>query len=616
MSEGLAPHWVAALLALATLAGAARLAWHAWRTTPAARPRAWRLSALVALQALAAVLLYFTLLPPERSVPGGTLVVLTPGVAGEVPPGEHVVALPGVEATAGAQRVPDLGTALRRHPGAQRLHVAGAGLPERDLPAAAGLAIAFEPPPLPAGIVELHAPTQVAAASTFAVHGRVHGVAGGAAELLDPAGRRVDQVALADDGNFVLHGATAAPGEAEFQLRVRDAARAQVEVAPVPLQVDAPAARAMLLMSGAPNPEARFLQRWALDAGMSVHAQASLGAGVRIGDPPIAFDADSLGRFDVAVFDERAWQDIGSPAHAALRDAVADGLGLVVRITGPLTATGRARLRDLGLALESVSLPSTVRLAASDAPEGDEGDGMAEDADASQQANAGTVTGLPALDRQPLRAVAGDGTAILRDAGGEPLAFARNHGRGRVAAWLVTDTWRLVLAGHRARHARLWSDALGAVARPGAPPGPRVAGDARAGSRVVLCGLPAGSRVRAPDGTMVPLHLDPSLAEACAGYWPRMRGWHRVEAGEVSTPFHVDAADALPVARLLALRERTLALAAAQPSAAVPGGATTPGPRWPWFLGLLAVLALLWWLERARAGRHAEHSPPGGPASV
>lgn len=598
--SGLLAPSITVLLALAALAGLGRLAWNSWRAPTGTRPRAWRVTALVVLQSAAALLLYFTLLPPERAVPGGTLVVLTPGAdAGEAPAGEHVVALPGVAPRAGLERVPDLGTALRRYPATTRLRIAGAGLPARDLPAASGLPIQFEPPPLPAGIVELWAPARVSAAGDFAVHGRVHGVRAGTVELLDPSPRRVDQATIADDGSFALRGVTTAPGEVAFRVRVRDAGRNQVEIASVPLLVAPPPSRAMLLMSGAPNPEARFLQRWALDAGMTVHAQASLGAGVRIGDAPVAFDAASLGRFDIAVLDERAWQDLGAPAHAALRDAVANGLGLVIRVTGPLSANGRARLRELGLTLEEASLPGAVRLDA-DAPadaDADAGDGNEE----ADEPAAPAV--LPLLSRRPLRVRADDGIAVLRDAGGEALAVARNHGRGRVAAWLVTDTWRLVLAGHGTRHARLWSDALAAVARPGAPAGPRVAGNARTGARVALCGVAAGSTVRAPDGTTTPLHLDPSVPGACAAFWPRMSGWHRVGADDASTAFHVDPADALPAARLLALRERTLVVAAGRGDTAARAAASAPGSRWPWFLGLLAVLALLWWLERAPAGR-------------
>src|SRR5579871_751831 len=90
-----------------------------------ARHRALR----VVLQVAAATLIYFTLFPPETSERflSGALVVLTPGATeaqlGAVGVGATVVALPGVDASRGVERVPDLGTALRRHPDTARLRI-------------------------------------------------------------------------------------------------------------------------------------------------------------------------------------------------------------------------------------------------------------------------------------------------------------------------------------------------------------------------------------------------------------------------------------------------------------------------------------------------------------
>ena len=46
--------------------------------------------------------------------------------------GQPRVALPEAAASDGSERVPDLGTALRRHPDVRTLHVVGDGLEARD----------------------------------------------------------------------------------------------------------------------------------------------------------------------------------------------------------------------------------------------------------------------------------------------------------------------------------------------------------------------------------------------------------------------------------------------------------------------------------------------------
>ena len=79
--------------------------------------------------------------------------MLTEGAsAGDVPEAARdglVLALPEARAGGDVARVPDLGTALRQHPGTTRVHVVGAGLVARDRDAAAHVDIAFVPAAAP-----------------------------------------------------------------------------------------------------------------------------------------------------------------------------------------------------------------------------------------------------------------------------------------------------------------------------------------------------------------------------------------------------------------------------------------------------------------------------------
>src|SRR5690606_820868 len=119
------------VLALAVVAGAVRL-WRAHRLDPRV-PRAWRLFALLAAQPLLAGALYLTLFPPQRAVDPAALVLLTEGArAADAARAEGIVlALPEAGDAGAIPRVPDLATALRRHPGTHRVQVLGAGLAAR-----------------------------------------------------------------------------------------------------------------------------------------------------------------------------------------------------------------------------------------------------------------------------------------------------------------------------------------------------------------------------------------------------------------------------------------------------------------------------------------------------
>lgn len=582
---------VALLLASAVLGGTLRNA-RRWRRLPAqARPPRWRRVALLVLPAASALLLHGLLFPPAGPPPPGPLVVMTAGSDADAARaatrgGATLVALPeaGAEASAaaGAQRMPDLATALRRHPATPRLQVLGEGLVARDLDAARGLPLDFDPPPLPPGLVELHAPARVVAGGMLRIGGRLHAAAGTRVELLDPGGAVQDRARPDAEGRFQLQAPVRAAGPAIYRLRMSGAVRAEERIA-----VDARPGHAsrLLLLAGAPNPEVKYLRRWASDAGLPLHSRVALGAGAVLGDAPLPFDAGTLARFDVAILDERAWTGLDADRRQALLKAVEQGLGLLLRITAPPDAATREALQPLGFALG--------------------------EADPALDAELALATGLPPLLRQPRPILASDAVPLVRDGEGAPLASWRQHGRGRIAVWNLAHSYRLVLGGHREQHARLWSEAVGTLARPATASSPRFDGIARAGERAVLCDLPSTGTVLATRESRLRALPDPA-ADGCAAVWPERAGWYRIEAVDADGPREADAepamlyvhdADAFPGLAARARRDAMLRLAAARTGGdgaafASTGPAGTDAARWPWFLAWLSTAALLWWLER------------------
>ncbi|MBW3550352.1 MAG: carboxypeptidase regulatory-like domain-containing protein [Proteobacteria bacterium] len=591
-----APLIVAGLLALAVLLGSARSWWGLRRAPPAARPRGWRVTLLLLVQAAGAVLLYFVLFPPPQPREAGTLVVLTArssdmamqDSAAQALAGEHVVALPEADAPPGTERAPDLATALRRYPATTRLRVLGAGLVARDRDAVGARTLAFHPAPQPRGLAELHAPAQVPAGRRFRITGRAAQLADGAAELLDPAGQRVDRVQLDEAGYFELHGTARSAGPTTFGLRLHDVRAEPVEQVAVPLQVAPARPLRALVLAGAPNPELKYLRRWALDAGIELDTRISLGAGLQIGTAPVALDAATLGGFDLVVLDQRSWRALAAGARAALSTAVEDGLGMLVRMTGPATAADLKRLEDLGFTATAGDAAGETRLGA----------GFARADEASDA--------MPGITRGASTITAADGVELLRDAAGAPLASWRAAGRGRIGVSVLDDSYRLVLAGRGEAHGELWSRIFTTLARPGGTAGEVHIPMARSQQRAALCGIDDRARVTAPDGSDTDLHLDPASGpRRCAGFWPESAGWHLLRAGAEIVPFYVRDPGEAPGLQAHAVSEATLALAGgrAGPAANAAGAAqTAPGPRWPWFLAWLLLASAGWWLERSRLG--------------
>lgn len=562
---------VAVLLALATLAGGLRLGL-AVRAGGLPRGRA---VLLALLQGLAALLLYWVLFPPAASRAAGTLTVLTQdGQAGGAS-GIATVALPEAGTAAGL-RAPDLATALRRHPEVATLEIRGRGLTPRDLDAAQGHAVRFAPAPLPAGLVALHAPAKPAAGTRWTLRGRVERVPDGEVELRDPAGAVLARAGLDDAGGFVLDGVARAPGRVVFDLRVLDAAGEVLERVDVPLAVAPGAHPRVLLLAGAPGSELRALQRWAVDAGLELDPRVQLSRGVSLGAAP-GFAVDELPGTDLLVLDERVWDGLETSEREALREALRGGLGVLLRVTGPLSEEGLAALADLGfLVADDAELDTEVRLPRAAGGEGGED--------------------RPLLSRRPIRVEADDAAPLLRGETGEALALWRGEGRGRMAVWWLGDSYRLALDGEPAEHASLWSGAVGTLLRPGDAPGIDTGTDLGVGQRRVLCGLQPEARVRDPDGDTVELVVGEA---GCAGFWPAAAGWHVLHDGRAQAEFHVRAPGAAPGLQAAAVGEATQRLAA-QPrrQAATAGHAEVPVSPWPFFLAWLAIAGLLWWLEK------------------
>ncbi|QCO67302.2 carboxypeptidase regulatory-like domain-containing protein [Luteimonas yindakuii] len=592
------------------------------RTGRGAR-RGWRLALLLLAQPLWALLLVLAVHPPARLQPEATLTVLTAGgEPARVESEAKAVALPEADATAGVLRVPDLATALRLHPDTRVLRVLGDGLIARDRDLPAGLAVEFEPPLQATGLTELSLPASTVAGDTLRIHGRANGLAGGSAELLDPAGVRVDSAALDDGGGFRLQAPTFAAGPALFGLRLRDGRGAQVSDEALHLWLEAASTPALRLLAGAPNAETRFLRRWATDAGLPVQARIALGGGMALGDGG-GVDAAALRRTDVLVIDARAWSGLGAGGRTAVLAAVEAGMGLVVRADAPGIPAG---LATGGFRLAGGQGTVPVQLAATGSGDAGAlrarlGAGTADAPFDLEQAQAP----IPPLLRRQLAVEGADAVALGTGAGGGPWAWWRPHGLGRVLVWTLQDSYRLVLSGRADLHAQLWREAVATAARAQAAAPVRIGWPAFADERVTICGAGTDARVVAPDGSGSPLWGHPDGNGACAGYWPRQPGWHRVVVEGDDAPraaFHVHSEAALPTVRAAHRAETTLALVApcdrdCPATNNVGPTQTSPGPSWPWWLAWLAVSAALWWFERSRPGRPREdHGITGqaGPA--
>ena len=556
----------------------------------------WRRPRMLA-QAPLAALLYLALFPPSLHGRGDVLNLIAPGATPQqlraLPFGELRAALPGAPQVQNAGYVPDLATALRLHPQLRGLKVIGAGLSPRDLPAAAGVGLSFDAA-AEQGLVELQAPAVVPLGQQWTLSGRV-ATPGARLELHDPSGAVVDKVLPDAQGRFQASAAVLGEGAARFALHLIKAGQPE-EITSVPVLVRGGAHLSLLSLEGAPGAEGKYWQRWAADAGFDLGVSTGLTQNVAVHQGQVELTPQRLAAADLVMIDARAWDLLPPAQKIALRTAVEQGLGLLLRADVPPSDTAAADWAELG-----------YKVAAADAPR-----------DVPRDVVLDHSLGLhdrQAFTEAPVAVDAPGAGALLSADDGEVLAWQRKLGQGRVGLLRLVDSYGLQLIGEPARYGTLWAGLLSALARPHAPapPGPELPQQSWIGERTVLCGLGDAAAVLAP-GADDPVALSVN-ADGCAAYWPAQAGWQLLQSAGASWPFYVRAAD--DGAALRTARDRLATQLLAQktlPDLSPAAPHEVPLPRWPFLLAWLVLALAVWWAERAGWGGATRRA--GQPSSA
>jgi hypothetical protein len=572
------------LLVLAMLLGSGRYLLSVWQTGKSQRPKAWRVLAILFLQIASGALLYFVLFPPPTLTSAERLVILTAHAnLADAKISGRVLALPEAPEI-NAEPVPDLATALRRYPGVTNLQIIGDGLTPRDQEAVDGLSTEFSPSVLPAGLLELTLPEKISSGARWSLQGRINRLTHARVELLDPGNAIVDGAQTDADGNFVLADTARTAGLAMYQLRILDEQKKVLETVKLPLNIVQDQALKVLSLSGGPNPELKYLRRWAMDAGVELQSQTNLSPGVQMSNAAITINSANLRELDLLILDERAWATMNRSGKQALTDALRNGMGVLLRITGPLSANDRNELKTLGFLVSDANIVQGIQLHST--------------TDKKTQAT---------LTRRPLRVSSRDAVTLLHDDANNPLALWRAEGRGRIGLIWLTDSYKFVLSGDSSRHGQIWRDAVSSLARTRSGNMPYLRdGNSRINERIVVCHISPKTYVQEADAEIAYLISEHTgTNKNCAAYWPRRSGWHVVITDNQSLPFYVRDSDEAPGLKANAILEATQLLTAKNSPRTNGRRIPAAGSAWPWFLGWLLLTSLLWLLERSKMGLSA-----------
>jgi hypothetical protein len=533
---------------------------------------------LALLGIISAVCLYFTLQPPAVWVPAAErLIESAHADALANKPKGLALALPEAAPSA-APRIPDVATALRQQSGIQRLHVLGDGLPARDREAVRGIPLRFTASPVPAGLVEFWQTESITEGAPWQVLGRVHGHKNASLEWLDPAGVMQARLNLPASGNFAFKQMARAQGRVLYELRLRAANGTLLESFRVPVWVQAARVLRVQSVAGAPNAELKTLRRWLLDSGQTLRSRIDLAPAFTLENARVDLSPAGLASTDVLLLDERAWQNLSAGQRQNIRAAVNAGLGVLLRITGPLANETRADFQQMGIQIAAAELPQAIKL-----------ENKAEAIE---------------LSRQPVQVNAAQGRVLLESAQEQTLALSKPLGQGRVAVLWLADSYRLALAGSKPQYGHLWSALFSDIARPYERSGPTIMGAPHWQSqRLVICNLDEGASVVFANTrtTLLPEAIGP--LPGCAGFWPQTPGWHGLQSGAHRLWFYVHQSTQGKALQRQQTRLATQALVANQVAATKAGSEPVPGSPWPWFVAWLLASGLLWWLERRHAAK-------------
>jgi hypothetical protein len=572
--------WIAALLSLAVLL-----------TLLSGRRQSWRHGLIRFLaSALSAALLWFALFPPARPQSALALVVATADtdvsvLRERIAAGARVLALPEAPPLPDVAPVADLAMALRITPQAASLEILGRGLRKRDQDTVIGVPLHFAPLPELPGLRHWHAADTAVAGALWSVNGEVAAQADVTVALLDGADTKIASTTVDADGRFSLQTRVRAPGRQLYRLQVLGTDQRELERVDLPLIVRAGDPLKVLLLAGAPSPELKYLRRWAVDAGLQLSSRLALGANMQIGSAQQQTTSADWERWDLLLLDERSLAALGVAGRAELHSAVQQGLGVLLRLTGPLGSAERQWLAQLDLAVQAADSSTQI-----DWP----------------NALTGSTDSAPEaplkLSRRPLTVSGAVTLPLLYGSQQALLGVWRPLGRGRLGLLWLTDTYQLQLSGRSLEHAGLWQQVVATLTRANAPasavqvvsPAP-----ARLAERVVWCGLDPARRYALYSAAEVQwVHPDPATP-GCAAAWPQHIGWAELRDEQtVALPLYVHGADSAPAQQARQWAEATLVRVHQSDSHSERSTTLQPGAAWPWWIAWMLVSGALWWYER------------------
>lgn len=416
------------------------------------------------------------------------------------------------------------GTNLSEELKGKAVFLLGYGLASYDLWQLDSAEVSFLGAPSPSGIVDLrHASSGVMGYPLEVLGTYADPAPGSFLFLLDPGGNPVDSLQLQKTEEFAESGGVVVPFQLEAQPQVignqlyyleeRDSSGRILREDPIPISIEGPAPRSILILNTFPTFETRRLKQFLTESGASVLVRSQLTRGAykfeyinREATPLYRLDSQNLEAFQLVICDAGSLLNLSPSSRSALQNAIRDrGLALLVQ-----PEAGYFTRRNTFGFLPFIR-DNQERFTYSD--------------------------GEAIIQKYPYRPALQFPEQRITSPEGQVLGVYRPFGLGRILGTVLKDTYQLPLQGSQASYNALWTALLN-VALPPAEQGiqfealtrlPR----AQSPFHFQLRAATDTTRVSGDAGYRIPLKQDFHLPYLWTGTdYPFAAGWNRLTVSE------------------------------------------------------------------------------------
>jgi len=352
-----------------------------------------------------------------------------------------------------ARFIPDLAYHLALHPEIKKLSVFGYGLADEELKKLGNIPIEFHPAKKPSGIIACHWKDQLKEGETLIVQGQYRNTSLKIVDLkLIGFGKTLDSAKISANAmfQFSLQHQLRQKGQALLKL-VALQGKDTLNQEDIPVQTLAKNALKVVVLGSSPSFEYNFLKRWLYENQYALALRNRISKDKynieflnRNSTEINRLNIQSLQKEDVLLIDQQEFENITAPEKQAIKQAVAQGLGLVILVQESISTEPWIKSLNL-IASKKQEKINPLLL--------------------NQQQIKLAV--LP--EQVPLLiGSASDQQALVSDG---PLAVAiqKLYGKGKMVASTLPNTYQWNLMGHQQNYSLYWSTLFEAASRSAVP---------------------------------------------------------------------------------------------------------------------------------------------------